>query len=251
MDSAPPNPRLSAVPGRNPLSADFVLRALPRAVDARPLWAQLNITHRCNLDCAYCTEYDNSRGHVPHDQVARSIDKCRELGVLHVDLIGGEPLLHPDVGAFLRRIVGHGMTTGMTTNGFLLTEPRLDELLAAGLGRLPDLGGSRHAGPGNAEVAEDRQSEDRPLRGAPHLVPREHGDLRRDPRRGRRGGALLLRAQRAGQLLHRSRPRSLAAAAGWAPLPGQDSVAAQREAGRPAGLDAVLLARLLRRYALG
>jgi len=124
------------VPGRNPLSADFVLRALPRAVDARPLWAQLNITHRCNLDCAYCTEYDNSREHVPPEQVARSIDKCRELGVLHVDLIGGEPLLHPDVGAFLRRIVGHGMTTGMTTNGFLLTERRLDELLEAGLGRL-------------------------------------------------------------------------------------------------------------------
>jgi MoaA/NifB/PqqE/SkfB family radical SAM enzyme len=109
---------------------------LPRAFDDKPLWAQLNITWRCNLDCSYCTEYDNSKDHVPHDEVARWIDKCHELGVLHTDLIGGEPLLHPDIIRLLTRITGHGMTTGMTTNGFLLTEARLDELMAAGLGRL-------------------------------------------------------------------------------------------------------------------
>jgi len=122
--------------GRNPLSGQAVLRALPRAFDAKPLWAQLNITWRCNLDCSYCTEYDNSKDHVPHDEVARWIDKCHDLGVLHTDLIGGEPLLHPDIIRLLTRITGHGMTTGMTTNGFLLTAARLDELMAAGLGRL-------------------------------------------------------------------------------------------------------------------
>src|SRR4029079_14102677 len=95
----------------NPLSPASLLRALPRAVDDRPLWAQLNITWRCNLDCSYCTEYDNAKDHVPFDDVARSIDKVHALGGLPTDLMGGEPLLHPDLLRLLARISGHGMTT--------------------------------------------------------------------------------------------------------------------------------------------
>jgi MoaA/NifB/PqqE/SkfB family radical SAM enzyme len=124
------------MPAGNPLSLGSVLRALPRAFDDQPLWAQLNVTWRCNLDCAYCTEYDNGKGHVPYEDVARSIDKCHELGVMHTDLIGGEPLLHPDLERMFAQITRHGMTSGMTTNGFLLTAARLDALIAAGLGRL-------------------------------------------------------------------------------------------------------------------
>jgi MoaA/NifB/PqqE/SkfB family radical SAM enzyme len=122
--------------GGNPLSPAAMVQALPRAFDDKPIWAQLNITWRCNLDCAYCTEYDNTKGDVPYDDVARWIDKCHELGVLHTDLIGGEPLLHPELGRLVARITGHGMTSGMTTNGFLLTPLRLDGLIGAGLGRL-------------------------------------------------------------------------------------------------------------------
>jgi MoaA/NifB/PqqE/SkfB family radical SAM enzyme len=120
----------------NPLSLSGLWRGLPRAVDGRPIWAQLNVTRRCNLDCAYCTEYDNQRGDVPFEDLVVRIDKCRELGVLHTDLIGGEPLLHPDLVRLFAEIRGRGMTSGMTTNGFLLTGDKLDRLLDAGLGRL-------------------------------------------------------------------------------------------------------------------
>jgi MoaA/NifB/PqqE/SkfB family radical SAM enzyme len=136
------------MPGQNPLSPAAVVKALPRAFDAKPLWAQLNVTWRCNLDCSYCTEYDNSKGHVPYEEVERRIDKCHELGVLHADIIGGEPLLHPDLERMFRRIVGHGMTTGMTTNGFLLTADRLDALIDAGLGRLQISVDRARPGPG-------------------------------------------------------------------------------------------------------
>ncbi len=129
---------MNKAPGaqRNPLSAPALLRALPRAVDSRPIWAQLNITWRCNLDCAYCTEYDNQKDHIPFADLLARIEKCRELGVLHTDLIGGEPLLHPDIERLFEEIRARGMTSGMTTNGFLLTEQKLDRLLEAGLGRL-------------------------------------------------------------------------------------------------------------------
>ena len=62
--------------GRNPLSLPGLLRSLPRAVDRRPIWAQLNVTWRCNLDCAYCTEYDNDKGDVPYDDLVARIERA-------------------------------------------------------------------------------------------------------------------------------------------------------------------------------
>ena len=113
-----------------------LIRSLPRAIDDLPIWAHLNITWKCNLDCAYCTEYDNTKDHVPTDELKRRIDHCAELGVLHTDLIGGEPMLHPDLVPLMRHVRRAGMTTGMTTNGFRLTEEKLVELIDAGMGRV-------------------------------------------------------------------------------------------------------------------
>jgi MoaA/NifB/PqqE/SkfB family radical SAM enzyme len=120
----------------DPVSAGVILRSLPRVFDDLPLWAQLNITHRCNLDCAYCSEYDNSKDHVPLADLMARIDKVKQLGALHTDLIGGEPMLHPDLDRIMRHVIARGMTTGMTTNAFLLTEERLRQLIDAGMGRI-------------------------------------------------------------------------------------------------------------------
>jgi MoaA/NifB/PqqE/SkfB family radical SAM enzyme len=121
---------------KTPLSIAGLLRAAPRGFDSLPIWAQINVTWKCNLSCSYCTEYDNSKGHVAYADVVARIDKCREIGVMHTDLIGGEPLLHPDILPLMRHIRACGMTTGMTTNGFLLTQDKLEALLDAGMGRL-------------------------------------------------------------------------------------------------------------------
>jgi MoaA/NifB/PqqE/SkfB family radical SAM enzyme len=120
----------------DPTAPGAILRSLPRAWDDLPIWAQLNITWKCNLDCVYCTEYDNSKDHVPYDELVRRIDKCKELGTLHTDMIGGEPMLHPDLVRLMKYVTSNGMTTGMTTNGFLLTEDRLKEMMDAGMGRI-------------------------------------------------------------------------------------------------------------------
>ena len=130
---APPVVKAKA---KNPLSVARFLRAVPRVFDSLPLWAQINVTWKCNLACGYCTEYDNAKGHVPFADVVARIDKCKELGVIHTDLIGGEPLLHPDIIPLMHHVRGQGMTTGMTTNGFLLTQEKLDELIDTGMGRI-------------------------------------------------------------------------------------------------------------------
>ena len=38
-----------------------ILESGKRLFDRKPLQCSLYVTDRCNLDCAYCTEYDNSR----------------------------------------------------------------------------------------------------------------------------------------------------------------------------------------------
>jgi MoaA/NifB/PqqE/SkfB family radical SAM enzyme len=121
---------------RNPISLPGILKAIPRAFDAKPIWAQINVTWRCNLTCHYCTEHDNSKGHVPTSALYARIDRCKKLGVIHADLIGGEPLLHPDIFPLMRHVVASGMSTGMTTNGRLLSEDKLDALVDLGMGRI-------------------------------------------------------------------------------------------------------------------
>jgi len=139
---------VSKAKAKTPLSLAGYLRAAPRGFDSLPLWAQINVTWKCNLSCAYCTEYDNAKGHVPFADVVARIDKCKDLGVLHTDLIGGEPLLHPDILPLMRHVRNRGMTTGMTTNGFLLTRDKLDELIDTGMGRIQISVDGLHPTPG-------------------------------------------------------------------------------------------------------
>ena len=133
----------------DPTAPRVILRNLPRVFDNLPIWAQLNITWKCNLDCAYCSEYDNSKGHIAYEELVPRIDKIKALGTMHCDLIGGEPLLHPDLIRLMRHVTHtHGMTTGMTTNGFLLTEDKLRELMDAGMGRIQMSVDGLHPKPG-------------------------------------------------------------------------------------------------------
>jgi len=110
-----------------------VLESGKRLVDRKPLQCSLYITDRCNLDCAYCTEYDNSRPHPSLDDLKKWIRKIRELGTMRIALVGGEPLTHPNVVEIVRFCRELGFATSLTTNGFLLTRKLLAELEDAGL----------------------------------------------------------------------------------------------------------------------
>jgi MoaA/NifB/PqqE/SkfB family radical SAM enzyme len=107
-----------------------------RFFDAKPMWAQLKITERCNLNCGYCTEHNNSGKHVSMDTVLRWITHCSELGVKHIEFIGGEPLMHPDLFEMIAFAKQKKINTGMTTNGFLMDKAYADRLIKAGIVRL-------------------------------------------------------------------------------------------------------------------
>src|SRR5580704_4570239 len=102
----------------------------------RPLLAHLVVTRYCNLECAYCCEYDKVSKPVPLDELLARVDALARLGTRIVTLTGGEPLTHPGHDEVIRRIRGHGMIATTITNGFLLTEERIAGMNAAGLQEL-------------------------------------------------------------------------------------------------------------------
>ena len=110
-----------------------LLESGKRLFDRKPLQCSLYLTDKCNLDCSYCTEYDNSKPHPKLDDLKLWIRKIRDLGTMRIALVGGEPLLHPDVVEIVRYCRELGFATSLTTNGFLLTRKLLKELEDAGL----------------------------------------------------------------------------------------------------------------------
>jgi len=100
-----------------------------------PVEAQLIVTRRCNLSCGYCTEYDKVSGMIPFPVLTQRIDALHRLHVVNVSLLGGEPLMHPQ----LPEIVAYGdqhAQVSVTTNGFLITEDLVHRLNAAGLANM-------------------------------------------------------------------------------------------------------------------
>ena len=107
------------------------VRAMQSAT--HPILVQMIPIRRCNLDCSYCNEYDKTSPPVPLDQMLRRIDRLAELGATIITLSGGEPTLHPDLDAIIRRIRDRGAIATLITNGYLLTAERIRRLNRAGL----------------------------------------------------------------------------------------------------------------------
>ena len=100
-----------------------------------PIDAQLIVTRRCNLSCGYCYEYDNSSEPVPLTDLKRRVDALHRLRVANITLLGGEPLMHPDVAAVVA-YAARRSNVSMITNGFLLRPSVITELNRAGLNNL-------------------------------------------------------------------------------------------------------------------
>jgi len=97
--------------------------------------AQLVITRRCNLSCGYCTEFDKTSACIPLDELKSRVDVLHGLNVVNITLLGGEPLLHPDLPELVA-YADRAAQVSVTTNGFLLTEELIGRLNEAGLANM-------------------------------------------------------------------------------------------------------------------
>ena len=98
-----------------------------------PLLVHLVPIRRCNIDCGYCNEYDKVSPPVPAAEMLARIDHLADLGASVIAFSGGEPMLHPELDALIRRIRSRGRIAGLITNGYLLSPARIAALNEAGL----------------------------------------------------------------------------------------------------------------------
>ncbi|SDB22287.1 Radical SAM superfamily enzyme, MoaA/NifB/PqqE/SkfB family [Desulfonatronum thiosulfatophilum] len=99
-------------------------------------WMQIEVTSKCNADCAYCprTVYRDQW----HDRFMsletfrRLVPALRKTKLAYLQG-WGEPFLHPEFPTMVRLAKEAGCTVGVTTNGMLLTEKRLIQVMDAGL----------------------------------------------------------------------------------------------------------------------
>ena len=111
------------------------LRAIAKALlsTKHPFLVHIIPTRRCNLACTYCNEFDDFSNPVPLEEMKKRLDILADMGTSIITISGGEPLLHPELDDIIRHTRRRGMIAGMITNGFLLTQKRIEELNRAGL----------------------------------------------------------------------------------------------------------------------
>jgi SynChlorMet cassette radical SAM/SPASM protein ScmF len=85
------------------------------------------MTGGCNLACQHCwiapafQLNGGSGGHLDYDLFALAVDEGLPLGLRHVKLTGGEPLLHPDFVKFVDLLKEKELGLTIETNGILMT----------------------------------------------------------------------------------------------------------------------------------
>src|SRR5216684_3199296 len=89
-----------------------------------PLSAGCLVTRRCNYRCAYC--YGNLEG-LPADSLDANgwqavFKHLRELGVMRVDLSGGEPTIRKDIGDIAVAAVEEDLNVVLSTNGAIISD---------------------------------------------------------------------------------------------------------------------------------
>jgi len=103
-------------------------------VENDPVFANIEITTKCNLDCIYC-----ARKFIrPQNQEMTRAQFNRLLDFLphayRVTIVGlGEPLLHPGLADFIHDIEQRKRRSGIVTNALTLDNAQASEVLQAGL----------------------------------------------------------------------------------------------------------------------
>jgi hypothetical protein len=100
-------------------------RVLPG--DFQPIIANLFTEWKCNLDCHYCWAFDNRVEGLTEDVARHSIDWLHSTPCRVLALMGGEPLLRPDV---IDRLADAGVATFNFAVDVIEQKPGLPKALA-------------------------------------------------------------------------------------------------------------------------
>ena len=98
---------------------------------------ELAVTWICNLDCVFCYAEDLMKAQKrPPDMTVETVGKltrdARELGMIHVNVTGGEPMVRRDIFDVVDAIP-KDVVVSLVSNSTLLNKEKIDRLKKAGL----------------------------------------------------------------------------------------------------------------------
>jgi pyrroloquinoline quinone biosynthesis protein E len=101
-----------------------------------PLAILAELTHRCPLQCPYCSNplaLEAASAELTTAQWQAVIAEAADLGVLQIHFSGGEPTARRDLEDLVAAASAAGIYTNLITAGVLLSRERLQALVKAGL----------------------------------------------------------------------------------------------------------------------
>ena len=102
----------------------------------RPYTLVAELTYRCPLRCSYCSnpvDWARRRNELGTDDWLRVFREVEDLGVVQLNLTGGEPVLRDDLEVLIEGARKLDLYTNLITSGIPLTRERLAAFRAAGL----------------------------------------------------------------------------------------------------------------------
>ncbi len=108
------------------------IRAWERGERIAPITIDMALTRACNYACTFCyaTLQENKRAKIDQPIIDRFLDDCRDIGVKAISLISdGESTLSPIFVHTVQKGSANGLSMAVGTNGFLLNEKKLRDIL--------------------------------------------------------------------------------------------------------------------------
>jgi pyrroloquinoline quinone biosynthesis protein E len=102
----------------------------------RPYTLVAELTYRCPLRCVYCSnplDYARHRDELSASEWLRVFREAEDLGVVQLNLTGGEPLVRDDLEALVEGARALDLYTNLITSGIPLARERLRRLRELGL----------------------------------------------------------------------------------------------------------------------
>ena len=101
-----------------------------------PVGLLAELTHRCPLQCSYCSnplELERVNEELTTAEWVSVMEQAGAMGILQVHLSGGEPTARKDLEDIVSAASKAGLYTNLITAAVTLTRPRLEELVRRGL----------------------------------------------------------------------------------------------------------------------
>ena len=132
------SPATLAQPAAPAFLAPATAATLPVATKplAPPMGLIAELTHRCPLQCPYCSnplELEAAATELDTAGWKRVMDQAAALGVLQMHFTGGEPMARRDHVELVRHAASLGMYTNLITSGVTLDDRAMAALMDAGI----------------------------------------------------------------------------------------------------------------------